>query len=57
MTLRAPVAVVKSLSTLGERALLSRTDSSGGKEVWRRGCAELIEEAEKEEGFCLLVDP
>lgn len=37
---------MKSLSMLGLRVPLERTDSSGGNEVWRRGWADRTEVVE-----------
>lgn len=52
-----PVRPVTSLSMLGLRAPVSKADSSGGKEVWRRGWEPLgVETAEWKVDFRRFVE-
>jgi len=59
-TLLPPVTVVKSLSTLGLRAPPTPpiAGSSGGNEVWWRGCVEPVIEAAEwiEVRFCRFIE-
>lgn len=48
------LALSLSKPTLGDRA--PKADSSGGKEVWRRGWAEPVEAMDMVEGFLRFME-